>query len=119
MAIELLSEIKKQAAMLSAEEMRSLASFLNEEAEKKSVADSKNGEHRRKAVDKETSQKAVDWLKANKDKYGRQYVALYDGVLVGHGKTIREAKAEAKKNGYDDPFIVYVFGENEEIHGGW
>lgn len=102
MATEIFSEIKKQVAQLSAEEMRSLASFLNEEAEKKKVSSEANGEKQAgKTIDKYRGQQIIDWLKSHDVEYGGKYVALYgDEIeLVAEGKTYKEANERAKEKG--------------------
>lgn len=61
----------------------------------------------------------MNWLKANREKYAGQYVALNGDKLVGKGKTIREAHEQAKQNGIEKPFLVRVSSENEILSGGW
>jgi len=63
--------------------------------------------------------KRIDWLKANREEYAGQYVALDGNKLVGTGKTIREADEQAKQNGVNKPFLVRVSGEDEILSGGW
>ena len=121
MAIELLSEIKKQAAMLSADEMRSLASFLNEEAEKKGVSTEPSQEEvKHTPLDEERRRKNLEWLKANREKYGGQYVVLDCGVLVAVGQTYKEAREKANAASKADSLITYLSKPDEVAEtGGW
>lgn len=50
---------------------------------------------------------ALDWTETQK-KYHGQWVAFADDneTVVGHGKTIAEARALAKANGVDDPIFA-------------
>jgi len=63
--------------------------------------------------------KRIEWLKANREEYARQYAALDGGKLVEVGKTIREADEQAKQNGVNKPFLVRVSSKNEILSGGW
>lgn len=67
---------------------------------------------------KTTNQKRMDWIKANREKYARQYVALIENKqgeieLVGTGKTHQKAKENAIKNGVENPFITFFYSEND------
>lgn len=66
-----------------------------------------------------TRNKRMEWLKANREEYAGQYVALDGDKLVGTGKNIREAHEQAKRNCVNKPFLVRVSGENEILSGGW
>ena len=73
---------------------------------------------------KTVNQKRMDWIKANREKYARQYVALIEnkqgGIeLVGTGKNYKEAKENAIKNGAENPLITYFYSENDIPFGGW
>ncbi len=73
---------------------------------------------------KTVNQKRMDWVKANREKYARQYVALIENKegeieLVGAGKTHKEAKEKAIKNGAANSFITFFYSENDVPFGGW
>lgn len=50
---------------------------------------------------------AIDWTKIYK-KYKGLWVALADDeiTVLGHGKTLKEALDNAKKNGHTDPIMT-------------
>ena len=73
---------------------------------------------------KTVNQKRMDLIKANREKYARQYVALIENKqgrieLVGTGKNYKKAKENAIKNGAENPFITYFYSENDIPFGGW
>lgn len=109
MSVEILDRIKKQAAVLSDQEKSALANYLLEETKKKSFV---------KHEDKETKNRQLEWLKANREKYAGKYVALDGDVLVGHGATLREASEKAKQNGAENPFLIRVFSEETIVSAG-
>jgi len=73
-----------------------------------------------KSADEEKAmrQSQIEWLKAHRDEYAGQYVALDGDVLVGHGATIREAHEQAKQNGAENPFLTRVFAEETILSAG-
>ena len=50
---------------------------------------------------------AIDWTKIYK-RYKGLWVALKDDevTVVGHGKTLKEALAEARKRGFENPIVT-------------
>lgn len=70
-------------------------------------------------ADAETRQKRLEWLKANREEYAGQYVALDGDQLVGHAATIREAHEQAKAVGVENPFLVRLESENTVLSAGW
>lgn len=113
--------MKKQAAMLSAEEMRSLASFLNEEAEKKSESiELSQEEVEQPTLYEERRSKNLEWLEANREEYGGQYVVLDCGDLVAVGESYKEAREKAKAAGKTGSLITYLSKSDEVAEmGGW
>ena len=69
--------------------------------------------------DEEVRRRRLDWLKAHREEYAGQYVALDGDVLVGHGATIGEAHEQAKRKGVQSPFLVRLTSEKEILFGGW
>lgn len=110
MQIETLTQIKRQIVLLDAESKRDLAEFLAEELE---------SENEFAPVSDETRRAQIEWLKQNRETYAGKYVAL-DGVeLVGEGKTLREAREQAKTNGFPNAFMTFVYSETDVPFGGW
>ncbi|MGE0884631.1 MAG: DUF5678 domain-containing protein [Blastocatellales bacterium] len=65
-------------------------------------------------------QMQMEWLKANNDEYGGQYVALVGNQLIGTGKTFREANEAAREADCPDAFVTYLPKKDEVLEvGGW
>lgn len=113
-----LEQIIEEARSLSRAEKRKLRQVLDLELEQQKAHDqaqpaqSNNG-------DSEVRERRLSWLKAHREEYAGQYVALDGDVLVGQGWTIREAHDQAKENGVEDPFLVRLTSESEVLFAGW
>ena len=65
-------------------------------------------------------QAQMEWLKANAEIYGGQYVALVGQQLIGTGRTFREAHEAARAAGGQDAFVTYLPKPDEVLEmGGW
>jgi hypothetical protein len=64
-------------------------------------------------------QERLHWLKSHREEYAGQYAALDVVVLVGHGRTIREAHEQARQNGVENPFLVRPTSESDALFAGW
>ena len=72
------------------------------------------------AKKQERRQEQMEWLKANAEQYGGQYVALIGSRLITTGKTFREANEAARKAGCPEAFVTYLPKPDEVIEmGGW
>src|ERR1041384_4400375 len=100
-----LERIIDEARSLSYDEKQKLREALDAELDN---SQPHNGQHTEitNDDDEETRKRRLDWLKTHREEYAGQYVALAGDILVGHGRTMREAHHEAKKNGVEDPFVV-------------
>jgi coproporphyrinogen III oxidase len=115
MSAELLETIKQQTEALTPQEKSELAQHLLQQAnERERVAIAHFDE-----VDDEIRQRRLEWLKAHREEYAGQYVAMDGEVLVGHGATIGEAHGQAKLKGVRSPFLARVTSENEVLFAGW
>ena len=112
MQTETLTQIKQQIVLLDEDSKKALAEFLAEELESKTESVSL-------PVSDETRQDQIEWLKENREKYAGKYVALAGNELVGEGKTLREAREKAKEKGFNNPFLTFVYSENDIPFGGW
>jgi len=120
MATELLNDLMQRSSELSLSEKKRLALFLTEEVP------GDNGwppEFRMRLnvpeIHSQHREQYLAWLKAHREEYGGQYVALHGERLVGSGETIRDAATAAKENGCLQPFLVYVPRPVGEYWGGW
>lgn len=96
-------------------EKEQLAAFLDEQlqqAEKPSLDEAAH-------TDDEIRRRRLSWIKAHREEYAGQYVALHGDVLVGAGRTIREAHEQAKGKGFKNPFLVRLTSEHETLSAGW
>ncbi len=110
----MLETIKQQAEALTPQEKLSLGNYLLEQAQKTDVP-SPDSE-----TDSDKRRRRTEWLKANREQYGGQYVALDGDRLVSVGKSYPEAARAAKYAGLNNAFVTFVpppdyIGEM----GGW
>ena len=115
MSSQLLETIKQQAEALTASEKSELARHLLGQVQ---------GEEQIQTApiepgDEEVRLRRLDWLKAHREEFAGEYVALDGDVLVGHGATIAEAHEQAKRKGVQSPFLVRLTSEKEILFGGW
>jgi hypothetical protein len=121
MSNQQLSALKEQLASLTPEDKLELAKFLTEQAE----ADLSTSTTEMEAPGTDQNIVAIKraqhlaWLKAHREQYAGQYVALDGDRLAGCGSTIREAHEQARQQGVDEPFLVYVSSVEEAPFGGW
>ena len=115
MSAELLNTIMEQSEELTAEEKSQLAHHLLAQLKEQEQTQAT----RSNVVDNGTRQRRLEWLKAHREEYAGQYVALDGDALVGHGATIGEAHTQAKQKGVQDPFLVRLTSENEVLFAGW
>lgn len=117
MSVELIDTIKHQTSGLTPQEKSQLGLYLLEQAKLDQMS-----EHRAivpEAVAEERRQKQLEWLKTHREQYAGQYVALDGDQLVGQGKTIQEARQQARQNGVSQPFLVRLTSADEVLFGGW
>ncbi len=114
MSVEQLSNLKQQIAALPFSEKEQLAAFLSEQLAQADESLSTND-----ITDDEIRQRRLEWIKAHREEYAGQYVALQGDSLVGVGSTIKEAHEQAKAKGFPNPFLVRLDSENEILSAGW
>jgi len=113
-----LEQIIDEVRSLSPAEKRKLRQILDLELEQAKALDraqttrSENGDYQMR-------ERRLEWLKAHREEYADQYVALDGDVLVGHGPTIREAHEQARHKGVENPFLVRLTSESEVLFAGW
>jgi len=112
MQTETLTQIKQQIVLLDEDSKKDLADFLAEELEGKNQSAVL-------PISDEARQAQIEWLKENREKYAGKYVALEESELVGIGNTLREARQQAKEKGFHNPFLTFVYSENDIPFGGW
>jgi hypothetical protein len=118
MSNEHLNLLKERLAPLSPQEKLELTRFLTEQAR---LDQSQEGNDI--AVDHNDSaakrKQQMDWLKAHREEYAGQYVALDGDRLIGVGATIREAHEQARRHGVERPFLTHISSVNDAPFGGW
>src|ERR1700758_4238674 len=105
MSVELLESIKRQAEALTPAEKSHPGTFLLKQAEEEATLpatpiDKEAAEHERK--------QHMEWLKANGEAFGGQYVSLDGSQLICTGRTFGEASEAARAAGKPDAFITYL-----------
>lgn len=116
MSVELIETIKQQAAGLTSQEKSQLGRYFLEQAK---LDQAKSPSPVSRDVDESKRLRQLEWLKAHREEYAGLYVALDGDRLVGQGKTILEARALARQNGVENPFLMRMTSENEILPGGW
>ncbi|HMV50740.1 MAG TPA: DUF5678 domain-containing protein [Blastocatellia bacterium] len=117
MSVELLDSLKKQTTNLTPQEKFVLAKYLLEQAP---FAPPQNGSARRDETADQRRRQRMDWMKANQEEHGGQYVVLDGDNLVGIGRTYPEAVNLARTSGLDDLFVTYLPKPDELGYvGGW
>ena len=111
-----LEQIIDQARTLSYAEKQKLREALDAELQQQPENIHTRGAN---AEDNVMRERRLDWLKAHREEYAGQYVALVGDTLVGHGRTMREANEQARSNGVKEPFLVHLTSESEVLFAGW
>ena|SRR2546425_1091444 len=114
-----LEQIIDEARSLSNAEKRKLRQALDAELGVQKPHGTPESSQRNNGDDDATRERRLNWLKAHREEYAGQYVAMVGDVLVGNGRTIREAHEQAKENGVENPFLVRLTSENEVLFAGW
>lgn len=112
MSSEQLDALKEQLAQLTPSQKQEMARFLSEQIE----SERSGSAQRPDALKREQH---MVWLKAHREEYAGQYVALDGDILVGCGATMREARQQAREQGIEHPFLVHVSSVNDAPFGGW
>jgi len=110
--------LKEQLAPLSPQEKLELAQFLTEQARLDQAAEQSEAGADQNAASVKRAQHMA-WLKAHREEYAGQYVALDGDRLVGAGATIREAHEQARRQGVEHPFLTHISSANDAPFGGW
>ncbi len=118
---ERLSQLMEQATLLSLQEKHQLAEFLASQLEQDKTAERGKSTSDLTELSNEKLKWKVrlDWLKAHREEYAGNYVALDEDRLVGIGKTYQEAHLAAMKNDAKNAFITHVSSESDAPFGGW
>jgi len=116
-----ISALKVQLASLTPQEKRELARFLTEQIDSgpRSVTPETGATNADQNTPALKRAQHLAWLKAHREEYAEEYVALDGDRLVGSGSSIREAHEQARRGGIDHPFLVHVSSVNDAPFGGW
>lgn len=125
MSVERLEIIKQQIVTLSRQEQAELSRFLAEQMSKNKTPQTtmhtpSNGSSGIEVTDETRRARNMEWMKANGQEFGGQYIALESGNLVATGRTLREARAASRAAGKPNAFITYFPKPDETLEaGGW
>ena len=63
-----------------------------------------------------TSMKYLDEMTGEEAaRYGGEWIAVYDGRVVAHGKDPSMVLVEARRAGAESPFMHYIYGSPSEV----
>jgi hypothetical protein len=121
MSVERLEIIKRQIVALSRQERAELSRFLAEQmAQDKTASATAPAPSNIEVADETRRMRNMEWMKANGQEFGGQYIALENGRLVAMGRTLREAREAARAAGKPSAFITYLPKPDEALEtGGW
>ena len=116
-----LEHIINEARLLSPAEKQQLRDALELELEREQARDqtltTQNGT---RDDDERIRTRRLEWLKAHREEYGGQYVALDRDILLAVGPTFRAAKEKALAAGKPGAFVTYLLKPDEIAEmGGW
>ncbi len=118
MATELFQEIMNRAVGLTPREKLRLAAILSEQVGEDQAGNGDNRGINLPGASVEERQRHLAWLKAHREQYSGQYVALDGDRLVGNGLTMFEAVAQARENDCSHPFVAYLLAKDVIADGG-
>jgi hypothetical protein len=114
MSVDIMTAIKQQAATLTVQEKLQLANYLLEQARLDQQP------HSNRSMLEHDMRRRLEWLKAHREVYGGQYVALDGTQLVAIGPNYRVARESACAAGKPHAFVTYVSKPDEVAEwGGW
>jgi hypothetical protein len=122
-----LEQIIKEARNLPIEEQRRLRAIL-EGLDLSGEAPPENAEPQPdrppsmlvENEDNKSRMRRLEWLKAHREEYGGQYVALDGERLLAVGPNYRVAREKARAAGKADAFVTYLPMPDEVAEmGGW
>lgn len=80
----------------------------------------KAGESEEENNKQDIYRRRMEWLKANREKYGGQYIVLDGDRLLGVAPSYPEGRKIAESYGVPDAFVNYLSRPDEEgFMGGW
>ena len=121
MSVELLESIKRQAEALTPQEKSRLGAYLLEQATLDSEIQAAPVDEKTAGLMREQRllrNLHMEWLRANNEQFGGQYVALDGDQLVSTGRTFRAATEAARAVGKAGAFVTYLPKPDELIEGG-
>lgn len=106
-----LEQVIQAVRQLSPEEIQQLGEWIKEQ-QRASETQAQREEDVRK--------RRMEWLKANREQYGGQYVVLDGDKLLGVAVNYAEGRRIAREAGVAEAFVDYLSKPDEEgFMGGW
>jgi len=120
MSVERLEIIKQQIIALSRQEQVELSQFLAKQMRQDNLNSEAPTPSEAEDVAELRRERNMEWMKANGEEFGGQYIALDGGQLVCAGRTFRETWEASRAAGKPDAFVTYLPKPDEVIEmGGW
>jgi hypothetical protein len=115
-----LEHIINEARLLSAVEKQQLRDALELELEREQAQNQTLTTQNGNGDDEDIRVRRLEWLKAHREEYGGQYVALDRDILLAVGPTFRAAREKALAAGKPGAFVTYLSKPDEVAEmGGW
>ena len=115
-----LEHIINEARLLSPAEKQQLRDALELELEREQAQDQTLTTQNGNRDDETIRARRLEWLKAHREEYGGQYVALDRDTLLAVGPTFRDAREKALAAGKPGAFVTYLSKPDEIAEtGGW
>ena len=115
-----LEHIINEARSLSTAEKQQLRDALELELEREQAQDQTLTIQNGNQDEEKIRARRLEWLKAHREEYGGQYVALDRDILLAVGPTFRIAREKALAAGKPGAFVTYLSKPDEIAEmGGW
>ena len=115
-----LEHIINEARLLSPAEKQQLRDALELDLEQEQTQAQTLTTQNGNGDDERIRARRLEWLKAHREEYGGQYVALDRDTLLAVGSSFRAAREKAVAAGKPDAFVTYLSKPDEIAEmGGW
>ncbi|MBI4751138.1 MAG: hypothetical protein HY774_21885 [Acidobacteria bacterium] len=120
MSTTIIETIKEQLTALTRQEQMEVWQFLTDQMKTAEQPTLPTQPETHIEVAEIRRQQHLAWLKANREQYGGQYVALDGDRLVATGRNFPEAATAAKHAGVENAFVSFVHPPDYVGYtGGW
>ena len=97
-------------------EQAKVRDWIDEENQKNSFGEDKQEKLKRQQA---RFQRSMEWVKANREEFDGQWVALDGDILLAHGADGKKVHAAAQAKGVKTPLMHRVSVKETQPFGGW